>query len=250
MGYGDIEVAKPKKDSVKITCGSDLKYPMNGYISESSPLVPIFKKAEENQTPLLVRIEQRRKKDIDPSISIIDLTTDQETAKDNTFKVLVGVYDVNNNKWVLSKDAHTNPEDDPDDAKDFIRRALNGFEDDIDIDAFFQKKQSLVVDDSTEEKLQLIEFLLLVESIENKQKLTLNNKKELAMLFLRMTNNLQRLLTNSDVTDYSHKSYDLAKRILLNTEKKFPFRLDANGGFTDWFKKAFLSAKEFIELSN
>lgn len=250
MGYGDIEVAKPKKESVKITCGADLKYPMSGYISENSPLIPIFKTAEENQTPLLVRIEQRRKKDVDPNTSIIELTSDQETALKNTFKVLVGVYDVNNEKWVLSKDAQTNPDNDPDDAKEFVRRALNGIEDDIDIDAFFQKKQSLVVDSSVEEKLQLIEFLLLVENIENKQNINFNNKKEIASLFLRMTNNLQRLLTNSDVTDYTHKSYDLAKKIVLNIEKRLPFYLDANGNHTEWFKQAFAQAKGFIELAS
>lgn len=97
------------------------KYPHNGYISSNELAAQLLTEAHEKDVPVIVRLERKRKKNADIHASIMDLTKDMNTAKENAVRTTVGVYDVNNQAWILTSEAESSPEEDPEEVASGIR---------------------------------------------------------------------------------------------------------------------------------
>ena len=97
------------------------KYQHSGYISGNEPAAQVLIEAHEKGVPVIVRFERKRKKNADIHTSIMELTKDMNTAKENAVRTTVGVYDVNKQAWILTSEAQSSPDEDPESVETGIR---------------------------------------------------------------------------------------------------------------------------------
>lgn len=112
---GIVKDIAGNKDNAKniIISVEGQQYDHSGYIGTNEMVFKLLQKAKELGTPVIVRLERKRKKDEDPSASIMELTKDMDTARKHAVKTTVGIYDENAGQWVLTSEAQSDTTKDP-----------------------------------------------------------------------------------------------------------------------------------------
>lgn len=88
--------------------GDNLTKPVIGYLQLDDPLLDTIKELKKSKETVNYRIEITRKEGVDRSVSMSELRSSAETAQASVRKILAGI------NGVLSKEAVTNPAEDPD----------------------------------------------------------------------------------------------------------------------------------------
>ena len=132
IAAGHAKIVEGKKNSKRVEIKVDgLDFPFSGFVDTRSSTLSIIERSIEREEMVCLRFEQQRKKDVDPNISIKDLRKDATTARENTIKKAVGIYDYKNQNFILTKEAQTNPIED----SEHVKSQLSEFY--FDVDAFF-----------------------------------------------------------------------------------------------------------------
>ena len=146
------------------------KYGLSGYVGKSYDLAKVAMEAVEKGAKLLYRFEQRRKPHIDVNIPMAELKPDLQSGKENTLKVLAGIYNFNTGEWLLSNDITAHPDNDTPQLKAFIESCVAK-----DTSSFFEapKENELGFELSLKERLiastQLLKLIAKVQLINTQQ---------------------------------------------------------------------------------
>lgn len=243
-----------KKGSVKVEIESEFaKQKVSGYCFSGSALVEILGKAEETQTPVIIRIEKQRKKDVDKDLSIVELSKDMATGQKNIITSIVGVYDINNSKWILEGN-HADVKKDTDIINETLKSILEGSnKETVDVDSFFEVKQKEVhIPNPTnfDKQSQLVTMLFTVKEAENKYGYELEDetRQDIAIKILKLADEIQKLIKQADYVDYKDFSHNRARYMIFSYERLYR-NLDKENvaNIKDWIKDCYNTNKKILE---
>lgn len=196
------------------------KYQHSGFIGGNEQVFNVISEAKEKDVPIIVRLERKRKKNVDIHKSIMDLTKDMTTAKDNAVKTTVGVYDVNNSQWLLTSEAESEPSEDPDSVGAGIR-SVNYNPDD-----FFSKpsKPTPAINTNREHNSQvdnLVTLYFFLKEKANALEVNVSDKqlKEYTKVLVTACDFIQTKVFKMQAPVYSAYSYVRTRFLLFNFEE-------------------------------
>ena len=225
-GVPEIDVKKGSDNATVTIVPTGFKHGHKGSLSISDPVYPIFAEAAETETPILIRYEKRRKKDVDPSIPIDELCKTQSDGLKNVFNVIAGVYDVNNNRWLLVKGASTQPSDDPEEVA-------------IRISSPTPQRYPKKINNEDKANV-LLNLYILVKDCEIKYEYNLeeDKKRKLATKLLEMADEIQMRIYELPEPDYTAYSHVKARYLLYSyVEKIDPLTRENLSNFKAWRDK-------------
>lgn len=196
------------------------KFELNGYLSPQETVLEILRKAQENNEAIVVRFEKKRKKGVDPKAPIADITATMDIARENITKIISGVYNFNTNQWVLTREAESDPSEDPEGTIEAIK-ACN-----VDVDAFFRSETPSSgssaapqsgnrEEESKENALLSMYFFVEEQAIKNGLNLDVESKKKIALSLLKASNFLQVNMFGLEAPIYSAYSHTRARFLVF-----------------------------------
>lgn len=251
-GVPTISIPKGKSMLVQVSPERS-KFPLKGYCFSEGTMAEILTKAAETEQRVLIRIEKQRKKNVDKEIPIDELTKDMMTAKENIVTACVGVYDFNNEKWII-ENGHSDPENDPDEIKAVISAAKMGA--DVDVEKFFESpKQKINIPNPNnfDTQQQLLTFYFWIKGLENKYEYSLKDeiRKDFSKRILTLADEIQKLLKQADVVDHKDYAHTRARYMVFSLEDNFAnLNQTAVANLNDWIKSVYEQAKDLINWTN
>lgn len=232
------DIKKGDKNSWAVDFHADgAKYGINGYINGDEPVAKILEKAQEENETIVVRLEKKRKKNIDPTATMADLTPTMDVARGNVVKITCGVYDFKNEKWILTREAETDPANDPEGTLNTIN-SVN-----VSVDDFFNNPTSTSVaapptfsgnkEIENKENAIVSMFVFLSEAeIEHDFTIPPKEKRKMAIDLVKAASQIQMNVFNLEAPSYSSYSHTRARFILFKfIEVKYPINEES---IKDW----------------
>lgn len=226
LASGIPKVERNGSKSVRVTVKPNIApKPLGGYIFDDTDVIKIIDKAIETQSQILLRFEKRRKKGQPLDVPLSTLTPDMGTAAKNVNNALVGVYDFNNEKWILSSN-YAKPENDPEELINFIKEVKEKGED-VNVDDFFTEKvkteNGIISNTITFDKQKaLLEMYYFIKKEETKNNIDLGEetRRDLAEKLIQVSNKIQQLITNSKEVDYKDFPHEKARYLVISYIKE------------------------------
>lgn len=226
LASGIPRVERNGSKSVRVTVKPNIApKPLGGYIFDDTDVIKIIDKAIETQSQVLLRFETRRKKGQPLDVPLSTLKPNMEIAAKNVNNALVGVYDFNNEKWILSSN-YAKPENDPEELTNFIKEVREKGED-VNVDDFFTEKvkseNGTVTNTITFDKQKaLLEMYYFIKKEETKNNIDLGEetRRDLSEKLIQVSNKIQQLITNSKEVDYKDFSHEKARYLVISYIKE------------------------------
>lgn len=233
-----VRLEEAGKNNLRLTLKvAGAKYDFSGFLNDNTPVANLLKQAKEKEVPICVRFERKRKKGVDPSIPMTELTKDANTARDSIVNIVSGVFNFNNEEWVLTDDAISNPEEDPEYVSIELKKAV------YNTDGFFSSstKKSPVVDTNWKTNHLISMFTYASEhNYDNKLDLDTNALKILANYMLKAVDQLQMRANGINEPNYNDYSHTKARGMLFSWMRINPLTkeiMTTKGGFNDWITR-------------
>lgn len=223
------------------------KYDFSGFLNDNTPVSNLLKQAKEKDVPICVRIERKRKKNADPTADIADLTKTPELGRENVIWIVAGVFNFSTSEWILTDDAISNPEEDPDYVMKEIKSASYS------TSGFFQSDAPrLQTTDKDWKANHLISMFAYASehNLENEIGLNTEQLKILAIYMLKAVDQLQMKAKGIEAPNYNDYSHTKARGMLFSWMRLNPLSKDImtqKGAFSQWISK-FL--EENLEIWN
>lgn len=223
------------------------KYDFSGFLNDNTPVSNLLKQAKEKDVPICVRIERKRKKNADPTADIADLTKTPELGRENVVWIVAGVFNFSTSEWILTDDAVSNPEEDPDYVMKEIKSAS------YNTSGFFQSDAPrLQTTDKDWKANHLISMFTYASehNIENEIGLNTEQLKILAIYMLKAVDQLQMKAKGIEAPNYNDYSHTKARGMLFSWMRLNPLSKDImtqKGAFNQWISR-FL--EESLEIWN
>lgn len=224
---GKVKVENTGKNNIwKVKTQTNIsKYSTGGtfFTGGYEDILHVLQTAQEQNYEVICRYEKVRKEDIDKDIPIADLTVDQMTAKENIYLVFSGIYDVNNEKWVLTGQAATNPDNDTENLKNAVHQALNGIREQVNTESFFANPNEKVeVENNSKNTINntntgrdknsyLLDLMFFVKECETKYDFNFkdnNIRFKIANDILQIIDASYKVLHDKEEIDYSSLLYN------------------------------------------
>ena len=137
-----------------------------------------------------------------------------ESGKENTLKVLAGIYNFNTGEWLLSNDITAHPDNDTPQLKAFIESCVAK-----DTSSFFEAPKEIVTDDNYKAKQHLLEIFSFLQGKENELGFELSLKERLiaSTQLLKLIAKVQLINTQQNEVSYGSKTFEDAKKIIFNS---------------------------------
>lgn len=221
-GFPDVTIQKKNSDVSHLSIDiPGLDYPFSGYFPTNSSMGNVLSKFSENKMLLTVLFEQKRKKDIDRNIPINELRPTPEIAKANTVKIVAGIYDWKENKWILS-DESTVTEVPQDWTNELIKRSLeNDFNEDSFVPIVEAPKPVVTVE--TDKSFFLINYYMFVKDMETKFEYELSDERRrlIARKLLILADAIQQKTTGIPIPNYKDYSHTRARGLVFQVFERF-----------------------------
>lgn len=236
------------KNNLKVTIKvPTAKYNFSGFLNDNTPVANLLKQAKEKDVPICVRIERKRKKNADPTADIADLTKTPELGRENVVWIVAGVFNFSTSEWILTDDAVSNPEEDPDYVMKEIKSAsysTSGF--------FESDTPRLQTTDKDWKANHLISMFTYASehNLENEIGLNTEQLKILATYMLKAVDQLQMKAKGIEAPNYNDYSHTKARGMLFSWMRLNPLSKDImtqKGAFNQWISR-FL--EENLEIWN
>jgi len=139
---------------------------------------------------------------------------DLQSGKENTLKVLAGIYNFNTGEWLLSNDITAHPDNDTPQLKAFIESCVAK-----DTSSFFEAPKEIVTDDNYKAKQHLLEIFSFLQGKENELGFELSLKERLiaSTQLLKLIAKVQLINTQQNEVSYGSKTFEDAKKIIFNS---------------------------------
>lgn len=241
---------KGKNNLKAVVRVSGAKYDFSGFLNDNSPVSDLIKQAKEMDVAIAVRFEKKRKKGVSLTTSIEDLARDASTAKDNIVNIVAGVYNFSTKAWILTDDAVSNPEEDP----EYVSAGLNSAT--YDTDNFFSGPKSTAPRIETGDADWKANHLLSMYNFgaehnsENNIGLEQKTIKVLAIYMLRACDQLQMKIYEVGEPNYNNYSHTKARGMLFSWMKLNPLSaeiMSKKGGFNEWITRFLDESTELWE---
>jgi len=213
------------------------KYDFSGFLNGNNPVAELLKKAKENEYPIAVRFEKKRKKNADPKETIENLTKDSGTARDNIVNIVSGVYNFGDSSWITTDDSISNPNEDPDYVKEELSKASYSTSN------FFDSGEKKLKTSDKEWKANHLVSMFTYASehnLENEIGLEPKSIKLLATFMLKACDQLQMKMKNIDSPNYNDYSHTKARGMLFSWMRVNPLSkeiMTTKGKFTEWITR-------------
>lgn len=223
IGVPEIQPSKnPQSAKVTIKPGR-AENGLGGYYIRESNVGKVIEKAADEGHQIIMRVEKIRKDGIDINIPIAELTPDMGTARKNVINSLTGIYDVNNNKWILNGVGHSNPDEDTQEMKDVISVALAGYAGEVNVDDFFKPRETtpnIPKPIGFDYQNAVTTMYYHVIELEKKYGYELKDdvRKVITKKLIGLADELQKVIRRADVIDYSDYSHTRARFLIFNYE--------------------------------
>lgn len=231
------------KNNLKLTLKvSGAKYDFSGFLNDNTPVAGLLKQAKEEDLVICARFEKKRKKGVDPTLPIADITVDASTAKDNIVKVVSGVYNFNTEEWILTDDAVSNPAEDPANVKTELDNAsysTEGFFSSTSTSSSAPKVPTTDVDRKANHLISMYSYAS-EHNQENKLDFDDNALKILASYMLTACDQLQMKSYSLEAPNYSDYSHTKARGMLFSWMKLNPLSkeiMTTKGAFNTWITR-------------
>lgn len=216
------------------------KYDFTGFINDDNPVSNLLKEAHKNDLPIAVRFEKKRKKNVDPTLDIDELTADANTARDSIVNIVAGVYNFNTETWILTDDAVSTPSEDPEYVVHELQKAqysTAGFFS----DQSAPSKPRVRVQGSPDEKAnQLLSMYVHANELNAEEEIGLdaNGVRNLAKYLLKAADMLQMSVYGLNEPAYSDYSHTKARMMLFSWLRVNPLNLDImKNSFNEWLNE-------------
>lgn len=215
------------------------KFGLGGFINSNEAIVKVLDMADERKEPVCVRFEKKRKKKIDPTTSILELTKDMNTARENIIKTVVGVFDTRTKKWILTREAESNPENDPEGTLaeiDQLSFDTNGFFDQAPAPSAVGAIPSVDKEQENKENALMSMYFFIAEQEKvNEFQLDPEMRKKCAIVLLRLANQIQEKHFGLTEPSYSAYSHTRARYLIFKwSEVISPLNENAIKNMRDW----------------
>ena len=216
------------------------KYDFSGFLNDNTPVSSLLKEAKENEYPVCVRFERKRKKNADPTADIKDLTKSSDVARDNIVWIIAGVYNFGTEEWILTDDAVSNPAEDP----EYVAREIKSAS--YSTEGFFQsnnapKLQTTDLDWKANHLLSMYSYAK-EHSVENELNFNEQELRIIASYMLRACDEVQMRVKQIPSPLYNDYSHTKARGLLfswMRVNKLSKETLTQKGAFTAWIGKFF-----------
>lgn len=237
-----------EKNGMKQVSGTadDSEFSHSGFISPSTAVYQILEKGYEAEKVMLIRFEKIRKKNVDPKLPILEISSDMNKARKNITKIVSGVYDFNNKKWILTDEAQSNPDEDPENINIGIENLA------IDTSSFFNSPApvsapigggSFVPSQNKEEEsktnaLVSLYFFIVEQEKEHDFKIPHGDRLTLAKLLLDLADGIQTEVFELETPVYSAYSHTRARFMLFQLiENLIPLNQESVKNLPDFSAK-------------
>lgn len=226
------------KDNLKAVMKvSGAKYDFSGFINNNTPVSNLLKQALDTNATICARFERKRKKNADPSLDIMEITKDTSIAKDNVIWVVSGVFNFNNDEWILTESAVSNPAEDPSYVLADIKSASYSTEN------FFEGNAPKLKTSDKEWKANHLVSMFTYASEHNVEKevgLTSAELKILAIWMLKASDHLQMKMKGLSEPNYNDYSHTKARGMLFSWMRVNPLTqeiMKTKGEFNKWIAR-------------
>lgn len=240
IAIGKVSALEPSgKNNLKcIVKVPGAKFDFNGFLNDNTPVANLLKEAKEKELTVCARFERKRKKNADPTKDISELTSSMDVARDNVVWITAGVFNFGTEEWILTDDAVSNPDEDPDNVLPEIKSASYSTE------GFFEsnntpKLQTSDLDWKANHLLSMHSYAT-EHNIDNSIGLKANEIKVLAIYMLRAVDQLQMKVKNIPGPNYNDYSHTKARGVIFSWMRQNPLSreiMDEQGGFTKWITR-------------
>ena len=248
-----LQLNEAGKNNLKLTVKvPGAKFDFSGFLNDNSPVAELLKEAKEKDLPIAARFEKKRKKDVDPSTPIADLTVDAFTAKENIVNIVAGIYNFNNSTWLLTEDAVSNPDEDPEYVSTALTSAAYSTENFFSSPSVTTTAPKISTTDADWKANHLISMYNFgaEHNFENEIGLEPKAIKVLATYMLRACDQLQMKIYQIQTPNYIDYSHTKARGMLFSWMKINPLSkeiMSRKGGFNEWITKFLDESTELWE---
>lgn len=213
------------------------KFDFSGFLNDNTPVANLLKQAEEKDVPVCVRFERKRKKGVDPSSDIMEITKTPEIARDNIIWIIAGVFNFSNSEWILTDDAVSNPEEDPGYVLTEIKNASYSTA------GFFESDAPKIQSTDKDWKVNHLISMFTYGSehnLDNKIGLKPAEIKILASYMLKACDQLQMKAKGIEGPNYNDYSHTKVRGMLFSWMRVNPLSrevMSAKGGFNGWITR-------------
>lgn len=213
------------------------KFDFSGFLNDNTPVANLLKQAKEKDVAVCVRLERKRKKGVDPTLDIMEITKTPELGRDNVIWIIAGVYNFGTSEWILTDDAVSNPAEDPSYVKDEIESASYSTA------GFFQSDApKLKTTDKDWKANHLISMFTYASehNLDNEIGMKIPELKVLAIYMLKAVDQVQMKAKNIAAPNYNDYSHTKARGMLFSWMRVNPLSreiMSAKGGFNKWISR-------------
>lgn len=235
------QIEEKGKNNLKVVLKvAGAKYDFAGFMNDNTPVAGLIKQAKEKDTPICVRFEKKRKKGIDPSTPIEEITKDARIAKDSIVNIVAGVYNFNTESWILTDDAVSNPAEDP----DYVGAELSTAS--YSTEGFFSSPSTNAPKLQTTDLDWKVNHLVSMfayaneHNFENKLGLDVKIVKSIAVNMLKACDKLQMEAKGIEQPNYNDYSHTKARGMLFSWMRVNPITpemITTKGAFGQWIKR-------------
>ena len=253
IAIGKVLLEDVGKNNIKTTLKvPGAKYNFSGFLNDNHPVAELLKQAQDNDYPIAVRFEKKRKKNADPRAAIEDLTKDSGTARENIVNIVSGVYNFNNESWILTDDAVSNPAEDPEYVKTELTNASYSTKNFFDMGSPSENLKPVPKLNNDWKVNHLISMYTYASehNFDNEVGLAPAGLKILAKYMLQACDSLQTRVYGLDEPNYNDYSHTKVRGMLFSWMRTNPLSKEImaeKGGFTSWINRFVLENTELYD---
>lgn len=210
------------------------KFDFSGFLNDNTPVSNLLKQAKEKDVAVCVRLERKRKKGVDPTLDIMDITKTPELGRDNVIWIIAGVYNFGDSSWILTDDAVSNPAEDPSYVKTEIESSSYS------TTGFFETAAPKISNTDKDWKVNHLISMYTYGSehnLDNEIGLKPAELKILAIYMLKACDQLQMKVKAIQAPNYNDYSHTKVRGMLFSWMRVNPLSreiMNKKGGFTEW----------------
>lgn len=256
VGIPQVTASKKNPKSLKVEIPiPKSEYTKGGYFYADSEAAQIIQRAAEEGIQIILRIEKQRRNPEEKDIPIEEIMNANDRNK-RILNSIVGVYDINNSKWITMGKSQVDWNNDPEDIQTAVDFALAGYDNEVNVDDFFkqpvQEAPFVPKPAGFDYQNALISMYYGIRDMELRNGYDLDDsvRRKLAILFLNCADELQKVIRRSDVIDYKDYSHTRARYMMFNYEEKLkPLTRDEVAKPKKWLRENYEYNRDLLNWS-
>lgn len=248
--YGTTSVPivdkKEKTASIQIKTNQATHF-HTGHIGITNEIFPIIEQAANEKRMVALLFEQRRKKTIPGNIPIEEVKGDNNLAqaKKNTIKILTGVYDFNNKKWIYSFDASFTEE------TETMKQWVHNSEGHSYENFFEEKAKPIKTTELFDKQQHLIMFYHNLKNTEYGKVMTDEELKKSSETLLKLSGLGQLYSTGANEINMKDYTHTRARGMVLSiVETTYPLNEEYVKNQKQWAADIYTQYKNLVDWAN